>query len=213
MEDYLLITASPNFSEESQIPDWIEPRKSVNNYKGIGTVSYTYYSLTPLKSTVEVIQKQDKTMKFDRPVSSFIIMKIALKKVHSVVTNFSLRPKWVFGLLYIKEPTENLSIIGSKHLCIMPTTKMEFTITSQKLEGGEIQYVEQNNNIKWLAPLNVIFTMTRVSEKKTKLLISINYKRNKLSGLYLDIPLRMMMYMVARISLLKLNNYMRLLPT
>ena len=130
-----------------------------------------------------------------------------------MVTDFSLRPKWIFGLLYIKEPTEHLKTIGSKHLCIMPTTKMEFTVTSQKLNEGEIQYVEQSNNIKWLAPLNIIFTMTRVSEKKTKLSISINYRRNKLSGLYLDFPLRMMMFMVARISLLKLNHYMRLLPT
>ena len=212
-EDYLLMTSSPKTSSESQIPDWIELRKSVNNYKGIGTVSYTYFSLTPLKSRIEDLPEQNMTMKFERPVSSSMVMKMALKKLHSVVTDFSLRPKWIFGLLYIKEPTEHLKTIGSKHLCIMPTTKMEFTVTSQKLNEGEIQYVEQSNNIKWLAPLNIIFTMTRVSEKKTKLSISINYRRNKLSGLYLDFPLRMMMFMVARISLLKLNHYMRLLPT
>jgi hypothetical protein len=213
VEDYLLITSSPNFSDGWQFPDWIEPRKSVNNYKGIGTVSYTYFPLTPLKSTLEELPKNVISLKLDRPVSCSMIMKTALKKLHSVVTNFSLRPKWVFGLLYIKEPTEHLNTIGSKHLCIMPTTKMEFTITSQKLNDGEIQYVEQSNNIKWLAPLNIIFTMTRVSEKKTQLLISINYKRNNLLGLYLDFPLRMMMYIVARISLMKLNNYMRHLPT
>ncbi len=209
-EDYILITSSPNFSDGSQIPDWIELRKSVNNYKGIGTIPYNYFSLTPLKSWIEDLPEQNMTLNFERPVSSSMVMKMALKKLHSVVTNFSLRPKWIFGLLYIKEPTEHLSTIGSKHLCIMPTTKMEFTVTSQKLNDGEIQYVEQSNSIKWLAPLNIIFTMTRVSEKKTKLSISINYKRNKLSGLYLDFPLRMMMFMVARISLLKLNNYVRL---
>ncbi|WP_175455394.1 DUF2652 domain-containing protein [Pricia antarctica] len=212
VEDYLLITSSLNFSEGWKIPDWIEPRKSVNNYKGIGTVSYTYFPLTPLKTGIDVMPKQSNTMKFDRPVSSSMVMKSALKKLHSVITNFSLRPKWVFGLLYIKAPTENLSTIGSKHLCIMPTTKMEFTITSQKLNDGEIQYVEQSNTIKWLAPLNIIFTMTRVSEKKTKLSISINYRRKKLSGLYLDFPLRMMMLMVARISLLKLNHYINHMP-
>lgn len=213
MEDYLLITSSPNFSDGWQIPDWIEPRKSVNNYKGIGMISYTYFSLTPLKYTLEELPENEISLKFDRPVTSSMVMKTPLKKLHSVVTNFSLRPKWIFGLLYIKEPKENLKTIGSKHLCIMPTTKMEFTITSQKLNDGEIQYVEQSNNIKWLAPLNIIFTMKRISEKKTKLSISINYRRNKLSGLYLDFPLRMMMFMVARVSLWKLNNYMRHFPS
>ncbi|MEB8347482.1 DUF2652 domain-containing protein [Flavobacteriaceae bacterium KMM 6898] len=212
-EDYLLITSNPKFSDKSQLPDWIELRKSVNNYKGIGMVSYNYFSLTPLKSRLVELSEQTIIKQFERPVSSSVVMKTALKKLHGIVTNFSLRPKWIFGLLYIKKPTGHLSTIGTKHLCIMPTTKMEFTITSQKLDEGEIQYVEQSNNIKWLAPLNIIFTMTRISEKKTKLSISINYKRNKLSGLYLDFPLRMMMYMVARISLLKLNNYMKHLPS
>lgn len=207
-KEYLLLTSLPKYSFKLKKLDWVIINKSNYDYIGIGKVAYYYFSLAFLNSRILELPKRRLVEKYRNPVSISIIINTSLKKVHEVLTNFSLRPKWIFGLRFVKEQSNYLSRIGSKHLCVMPTTSMEFKVTSQNIKKGIIEYVEQSDSIKWLSPLNTIFILKRISTNKTKMIININYKKNLLSKLYFDLPLRLMMMIIAKLSLLKLNIYL-----
>ncbi|MEA1786737.1 DUF2652 domain-containing protein [Arenibacter sp. GZD96] len=209
--EYLLYTSSLEFSEDEKLPGWVSLKRSANNYKEIGTVTYNYIPLEPLKGTIPEFVSRTKFLKFRRPVTGSMVMKVPLRKLHGVVTDFSLRPRWILGLRYIKAH-DYLNTIGSKHLCVMPTTTMEFQVTAQNINKGLVEYVEQSNSISWLSPLNVIFILKRIATDTTKMSIEIHYKKNLISKLYLDFPLRMMMFMIAQISLMKLKYYVRKSP-
>lgn len=206
--EYLLLTTSMEIPESERLPKWVNLKRSANNYKEIGTITYNYIPLEPLKGTIPEHVSRTKFQKFRRPVSSSMVMKVSLRKLHGIITNFSLRPKWILGLRYIKA-NDHLNTIGSKHLCVMPTTTMEFQVTAQNINKGLVEYVEQSNSISWLSPLNVIFMLKRITPESTKMTIEIHYKKNILSKLYLDFPLRMMMFMIAQISLMKLNTFIK----
>lgn len=206
--EYLLLTSSMEISEAEHLPQWVELKRSANNYKEIGTVVYNYIPLEPIKGLIPKHVSRTKFQKFRRPVTGSLQMKVPLRKLHGVITNFSLRPRWILGLRHIKAQ-DYLNTIGSKHLCVMPTTTMEFQVTAQNINKGLVEYVEQSNSISWLSPLNVIFILKRISTEVTKMTIEIHYRKNFLSKLYMDFPLRMMMYMIAKISLLKLNKFIK----
>ncbi len=212
VHDYLLLTTPPRFSEEFKKPDWMLVKEGFYEYTGIGVVPYNYISLAPLKSNIAELPPRTQFHRYGRPVSATKKLNIPLKKLHGIVTDFSLRPRWIFGLRFVKDQSGHLNTIGSKHLCVLPTNRMEFKITAQHIEEGMIEYVEQSNSIKWLAPLNEVFVLKRVSGDTSHIAIHIHYKKNQLSKLYLDFPLRWMMKVILMVSLSKLKGYIKRLP-
>lgn len=207
IHDYLLLTAPPQFSVDYRKPDWMIVEQGDAQYSGIGEVSFNYISLAPLKFKIADLAPRTQFHRYGRPVSATKTLPISLKKLHGIITNFSLRSKWIFGLRLVKVPDDQLTTIGSTHLCVLPANSMEFVITAQHIEEGVIEYVEQSNSIKWLAPLNEVFVMERISSDTSRITIYIHYKKNWLSKFYLDFPLRLMMAVVLRISLGKLRRY------
>ena len=206
-DEYLLLTSLPHYSDELKMPDWMLLKQGKNDYEGIGEVDYNYLSLASLKSKVSELAERNIIKKYRNSVSVSVTIKASLEKVHGIVTNVSLKPKWVLGLRSVQEQGNQLSRVGSKHLCVMPTTIIDFEITSQNIKKGIIEYVEKSDNIKWVSPLYVLFTMKRISRNKTQIEVNIHYKKNILSKLYLDFPLRLMIIVIAQISLLKLKKY------
>jgi len=152
LDDYLLTTSAPKFSEGFHKPDWMAIKEASSTYSEIGEVPFYYISLAPLRSKIGKMGARTQFHRFGKPVSAKKNINIPLKRLHGIVTDFSLRPKWIFGLKLIRDNTDHLNTIGSKHLCVMPTTTMEFVITAQHIEEGTIEYVEQSNSIKWLVP-------------------------------------------------------------
>lgn len=207
LNDYVLMTSKPIFSTRGEPFDWITLKKASSYYSEIGEVPYYYISLVPLKAKAVNINVRSQFQQFGKPVSVSKKIPLSLKKLHGIVTDFSLRPKWIFGNRFIKEDKDKLNTIGSKHLCVMPTTTMEFVVTAQHIKEGSIEYVEQSNSIRWLAPLNVVFILNKISDGLSSITIHIHYRKNWLTKLSLDFPLRIMMAMVARFSLLKLARY------
>lgn len=207
LDDYLLLTSPPKFSENFKKPDWLNVEEGVSQYSGIGEVPFYYLSLAPLKSKVAELAPRTQFHRYGRPVSATKTLPIPLNKLHGIVTDFSLRPKWIFGLRLVETPDDHLRTIGSKHLCVLPANSMEFVTTAQHIEDGIIEYVEQSNSIEWLAPLNEVFVMENISSDTSRITIHIHYKKNWLSKLYLDFPLRLMMMMMLKVSLEKLRRY------
>ncbi len=207
LDDYLLLTSPPKFSESFEKPDWLNVEEGVFQYSGIGEVSFNYTSLAPLKPKIAELPPRTQFHRYGKPVSATKTLHISLKKLHGIVTDFSLRSKWIFGLRLVETPDDNLNTVGSKHLCVLPANSMEFVITSQHIEDGVIEYVEQSDSIKWLAPLHVVFVMERISSDTSRITIQIHYKKNWLSKLYLDFPLRLMMVIMLKVSLGKLRRY------
>ena len=212
IHDYLLLTSPPQFSEGFEKPDWAVIEESEYDYSGIGEVRFNYIALEPIRESVAELPSRSQFHSFGRSVSATKKMDISLIGLHGIVTDVSVRPKWIFGLNSVQEEGDQLDKIGSKHLCIMPTNQMEFAITSQRIEEGMIEYVEQTNSIKWLAPLNEVFILKKITDQTSSLTIHIHYRRNWLAKLYLDFPLRWMMAMMLRVSLSNLQRYISKLP-
>ena len=206
------MTAPPQFSANIRQPEWIIIEEGFYEYSGIGGVSFHYIPLAPLKFNVADLPPRTQFHRYGKPVSATKNFTISLKRFHGIVTDFSLRPKWIFGLRFVEDQSDQLNTIGSEHLCILPTNRMEFKITSQHIAEGIIEYVEQSNSVKWLAPLNQVFVLERISNGTSRLTVHIHYRKNWLSKCYLDFPLRMMMAMMLRISLSKLRRYVSKLP-
>jgi len=212
LHDYLLLTTPPRFSKIFKKPEWMVVEEGLSQYSGIGEVPFTYIPLAPLKSNVAELPPRTHFHRYGRPVSATKQLNISLEKLHGIVTDVSLRPKWIFGLRSVKDQGDHLNTVGSKHLCVLPTNSIEFVTTAQHIDDGIIEYVEQSNSIKWLAPLNEVFVLERISNDTSRLTMHIHYRKNWLSKWYLDFPLRWMMAMMIRISLSKLRRYVSKRP-
>lgn len=206
--EYLLFTSSEDVAKNTLLPYWAQLEQERETYVGIGEVAFQYIPLAPLKSEVGTLEPRTQFHRYGRPVKVSRQVTVPMKLLHGVVTDLSLRSKWIFGLQLIKEHGNLTPAIGDKHLCILPTHAMEFVITAQHIKEGIVEYVEQSNSIPFLAPLNVVFEMTRVTESKSAIAIHIHYKKNRLTEFRLDFPLRLMMRMIAWISLQKLQRYL-----
>lgn len=209
---YLLLTAPPKITANYKQPEWIMIEDGFYEYSGIGGVSFNYIPLAPLKLNVAELPPRTQFHRYNRPVSVSKNYTISFKKLHGIVTDFSLRPKWIFGLRFVENQTNQLNTIGAKHLCVLPTNRMEFEITSQHIAEGIIEYVEQSNSVKYLAPLNQVFVLKKLSDDTSGLTIHIHYRKNWLSKWHLDFPLRWMMVIMIKISLSKLRRYVSKLP-
>lgn len=208
LNDYLLLTTTTELSPKVTPQNWIHLEQSSFSYQDIGEVSFNYISLNPLKSTVEGLAPRTQFHSYGKPVTTEREVNAPLKKLHGVVTDLSLRTKWIFGLKLLNDHGERTPTIGSKHLCVLPTNAMEFVITAQHIKDGAIEYVEQSNTISWLAPLSVVFDMQRISDQSSRIAIHIHYRKNRFTKYGLDIPLRLMMRLIASISLQRLSSYM-----
>lgn len=207
--DYLLFTAVLELPTYIKSQVWMHLEQSHFFYEDIGEITFSYIPLSPLKSEIGEIAPRTEFHSYGKPVTTEKELDIPLKSLHGIVTNLVLRTKWIFGLKLINDHGELTPTIGSKHLCVLPTHSMEFVIASQNMNEGTIEYVEQSNSISWLAPLNIVFDMHKVSNKKSSIAIHIHYRKNWLTRFGLDMPLRMVMKMIAKISLIRLENFIK----
>ncbi|MCK0135922.1 DUF2652 domain-containing protein [Arenibacter sp. S6351L] len=207
--DYLLFSSTIDIPKGLGKLDWSTVKKGIYTYPNIGEVTYNYIPLSPLKSKLKELPIRTDFLRYGKPVSGSKIVNASLIKLHGIVTNFSLRPRWIFGLQLIRNKSDHLSTVGSKHLCVLPINSMEFVITAQHIREGLIEYTEQSNTVTWLAPLNVLFVMKRKSATTSTITIHIHYRKNWLSRYGLDFPLRWMMKFVVMVSLLKLHRYIK----
>lgn len=205
--EYVLFTDSLNEPNNVATFDNIIISQDKNNYEGVGDVLYNYYSLSSIKSKISELPERPIHEKYRTKVSISITINSSLENVHSILSNVSLKPKWVIGLKSVKEESNSLNVVGSKHLCILPSGDVDFELTSQQISDGMIEFVEKTDTIKWLAPMHMINSMKRISQEKTKVIMRVNYRDSLLSRIYLDFPLRIMMFVVVKLSLMKLKKH------
>ena len=176
-------------------------------YDGIGEVNYSYLTLNSHALKNQEINKHDYTLsKYRNPVEVSETIGASLQKIHSVVTNVVFKSEWMVGMRKVIPGSKKLHTIGSKHQCITSAGTLEIEVTSQKIKEGLIEYGERTNKIKWLSPINIIYRMKRIADKKTRVSVRIHYKRNFLSKLYLDFPMRLMIAIMIKRSLIKLGR-------
>jgi hypothetical protein len=214
-KEYVLFTehilnASANIGEHKMFENGQFKQGSVD-YEGIGKVNYSYISLDSRGLKINDLNKHDHiNLKYRNPVKVSKNITASLQKTHSVITNVMLKPKWFVGLRKVNPENNKLDIIGSKHQCITNLGSVEIEVSSQKIDEGFIEYGERTTNINWLAPVNIIYQMNRITENDTLVSISVHYKRNFLSRFYLDFPLRLMIALMTRLSLIKLSKMQEL---
>lgn len=203
--EYVLFSHLPPFCDRHK-EDWVELRHGSDHYEDIGEVQFDYLPLVPLRNKLKDLPPRPQFKRYGKPVLHKVLLDTTLKNLHGTITDFSLRPQWVFGLRSVIAPDKKLKTVGAKHLCIMPRGKMEFEVTSQHIEEGHIEYTEQSNSIGWLAPLTTIFILERLSNGKASLQMEVHYKRSPFTRFFLDLPLRMMLYVMMVLSLRKLRG-------
>lgn len=203
--EYVLFSKLPEFCDEHK-KDWVELRHGFVNYENMGTVDFDYIPLGPLSKKVKDLPARPKFKRYGRPVIAKTVLDTTLKNLHGIVTDFSLRPSWIYGLKSVIVPDQKLHKVGTKHICVMPRRKMEFAITSQHIQQGYMEYTEQSNSIGWLAPLTVIFMLRRMTAGSVYVQIAVHYKRSNLTRYFLDVPLRGMIYIMLRLSLFRLGR-------
>ncbi len=211
-KDYLLLTLPFLHSNSTKFQSLRSMSNGKESYEGIGEVHYTFFPLAKLRSGFAELSEQKSIEKYRNPVSASQIIESTLKVVHGIATNASLKPHWILGLKNVVVEKKELSRIGSSHLCVMPAMSMNFEVTSQKIKEGLIEYAEKTSSIKWLSPITVFYTMERLAASRVKMTVDVHYKPSILSRLYLDFPLRILIKVLAKLSLRKLRHYIMSLP-
>lgn len=203
--EYVLFSKLPPFCDRHK-EDWVELRHGSAHYNDIGQVQFDYLPLTPLRKKLADLPPRPKFKRYGRPVVHSLVLDTTLKNLHGTLTDFSLRPRWIYGLRSVIVPEQRLHRVGMEHLCIMPRGKMAFEVTSQFIKEGHIEYTEQSNSIGWLAPLTTIFILERLPNGKASLQMEVHYKRSRLTRFFLDLPLRAMLYAMMVLSLHRLKG-------
>lgn len=202
--EYFLMT-----DDEKTVQDgWIKPQFGMDTYDGVGEIKYNYYSLGEVKNKISKLPNRKTLEKYKRPILSSININSDLEKVYKVITDVSLKPKWIKSLTSVTEERK-LSTIGGVHQCIMSNSSMTFEVAEQDKKDGVAVYAEKTDNIKWLSPLILFFSMTK-KENFIDLQVEIHYKKNGVLGYFLEFPFRIMVKIIMGSSLKRLKKFIEL---
>ncbi|GAA4278241.1 DUF2652 domain-containing protein [Aquimarina mytili] len=95
------------------------------------------------------------------------------------ITNYSYRHYWVKGVDKFEYNPDEVTRLGTGHVCVIDGKRLNFTTVTKKANIGEIVYGEYTTDV----PIDAIyqfFIMTPISEKKCKLTVEIYPKAKSL---------------------------------
>ncbi len=151
-------------------------KEDKNTYDG-KEVSYLYSEID--KTALNLLPfSQPRTVKFDRPPSltfhkDFAVSASALLEI---ITNYSYRHRWVDGVDDFEYNENEVTRIGTEHVCIINGKHFDFVTVTKEGLPGQLVYGELTTSPPPVDALYQFFIITPVNDQSCKLEVQVYWK-------------------------------------
>ncbi len=192
-DEYFLFTSSVEESShtwaEADQHVWTPFEKSSEDYD-LGTVDYSYLSLTPLmdkvpEPVVEPFKLKGKVMEL---LEQKVNIKAPIDLVFNVVSDLGFRPQWQKSLKAVDDLNNTIPQNGSTHRCIVNGGKNDPFFVSHDFErkGKTITFFETDRKQGFMSA----FTLTATSPESTHLKVEFKMKQNVFKKMLFNLILK-----------------------
>lgn len=170
MDDYLLVSEGIYNTWSEQIKTDLPSQASQSTYD-LGVVEYQYYELIPLKDKAKLpdlnLQKSQDSKTL---ASAEILVNKKPEDVFELITNFKYRMKWSKGIDDFKYEENRVNRLGTKHMCVLNGSLIEFETVTKDSEQQKLVYGERTQDVPVIKPLVTYFI---VEEEQGKSRVTI----------------------------------------
>ena len=192
IREYMLLSGKQTELTKSHDPsfNWIKIQENSTEYEEFGIIDYKYISLTALHDRVQELPERPAAKKYKNPLSVSIIIESPQKFVHSIITDLSLKPKWMFGVKKIKKGDDKVDRVGTRHECFLPFMTLNIETIQNMVIEGRVEYAEQSQSTGIMPSVTHFFIIERLKGEQSRFTTEIHYNRPPLIGWMIDLIAR-----------------------
>ena len=154
---------------EETSPQWREFTRGQDMYDDV-QVDYFYHDLD--KATLALIPHADaKHVDLPSP-PTFSLKKTFNVDAHTLleyITNYKERPNWTSGLEKVEYVENEVTRIGTEHMCVVNSKHLKFTTVTKRGEENQIVYGELTESVAPLDRLYTFYILTPLGESRCEL--------------------------------------------
>lgn len=178
-DEYVLLSDNYSKPQEEKISandiEWIKLNEATSNYKNIGDIKYSYFSLKPLLSKIQ-LPKNIASTENTNPAFQEIMINAPMEFVHHIVTDINLRSEWQKNVKEIIPEKENaIERIGSKHRCITTRGSFDIEVASSSHKKNQIEFSEKTEKLGFIRNLVSKYIFSK-SGDVTKVRMEVYYE-------------------------------------
>ena len=119
-----------------------------------------------------------KEVSFQRPpdISNSKEFPLSANKLLEYITNYVYRKEWVEGVDAFLFPKNEVTRLGSQHVCVINHKHINFTTVTKKVEENQLVYGEHSTSIPAFVEVHQFYILTPLSEKSSRLDIEVFWK-------------------------------------
>lgn len=143
--------------------------KGSNSYDG-KSIAYLFSEIQKKNLKLKPFA-QAKKVHFERKPDITIekTFPIEAKQLLEYITNYALRPKWTEGVDDFKFNENEVTRVGSEHICVINGKHLNFTTVIKEVAPEQLVYGEHTTSPKVLDELHQFFVITPLDSKSCRL--------------------------------------------
>lgn len=123
--------------------------------------------LKPFKQVKKIHLEKPASLKLDKTFS------VSANQLFEYITNYSYRLEWVDGVDEFKYNKNEVTRLGSEHVCVINTDKLDFIAVTKDVEPGKLVYGELTTSPKPVDELYQFYIITPISNNSCSLTIEV----------------------------------------
>jgi len=179
--EYLLLSENYHAFLARHLPQtsWAQWQELREQFQGIGAICYHYTLLTPLKEKLRWPEERKIDFSVKYPLILRQKIKAPYQEVFRVISNSKEKENWVKGIdKVIRQTSEEIERIGSKHLCVVRGRPMEFEAVQHQSGPGVLEFVEVLRQLGPLKDVAMVYRCSELAENRTSLTLEVHFSVN-----------------------------------
>ncbi len=176
-KEYLLISAAAfsGLEKEDETTSWTKWKNGSEIFDKIGKIEYSYSSLADLHKNVKYSPVKINSPKTTKPLREEILIKRNIYEVYEILTNLDLRLSWNEGLDALEYKKKRVNRVGTKHVCLIGSKKIEFETVTNDFGQGRLVYGERLLNFPVIKDMALYYLLEK-EDNSTRLIMEAHFE-------------------------------------
>ena len=183
--EFLVLALPPDHVPD---PAWIEIFEGATSYQDVGSISYSYISLSPLRAGI----KEPFIGHFPKLTENPLVVTATISKpaaeLHALLVNLSIIPEWEKSIQAVRLSSDKINRSGTRHLCVSDSGLLNFE-TLQNPWPDKLVYGQRIRNERRVRDLFFYIILEPIAAG-TSARIELHYKPWPLIGWLLERKVR-----------------------
>ena len=165
-------------------PSWIEIFKGATSYQDVGSISYSYISLSPLRAGMSKPFIGHFPKLTDNPLVLTTAISRPATDLHALLVNLSIIPDWEKSIQAVRLSSDTINRSGTRHICVSDSGLLKFE-TLQNPWPDKLVYGQRLRNERRVRDL-FFYIILEPTTAGTSARIELHYKPWPLIGRLLE---------------------------